>query len=111
MSHYPFWFTTINDILVLSTKQTSEDAIRTDDALQAFATMHRGVIFDMSDSDYCSSATLGACIHLHKMLSPLKRRLKLVTNNPEILEVLNISRVPLVQLLFPTIDEAVNSDW
>ena len=111
MAYYPLWFLTIDDILVLSTKPTSEDTIQTDDAFQTFATMHRGVIFDMSDVDYISSSMVGISIHLHKLLQPLRKRLKMVTSNPEIHDVMKITRTPVFQLLFSTVDEAVSSEW
>lgn len=111
MSYYPLWFTTNDDILVLSTTPTSDDTIRTDDALLAFATMHRGVVLDLRNMDYFSSSMIGAGIHLKKLLQPIKKRLKMVISNPEILETLKIAGITRLQLVFSTLDEAVKSNW
>ncbi|MBL8811000.1 MAG: hypothetical protein JNM43_12550 [Planctomycetaceae bacterium] len=111
MNPYPFWFSTIEDILVLSPNPTSEDTIRSDDAFVTFATMHRGVILDLSDIELVSSRVIGAHMHLRNLLYPLRKPLKLIINVPEILEVVKITRFTEFQLVFSTVEEAVNSKW
>ncbi len=117
MNHYPIWFSTVNEILVLSTDPVSEDTIRSDDSLQTFAAMHRGVILDLSGFEYLSSKLVGTMTTVHRLLMPLKKRLRFVINNQESIEILQVTGLRDVfsqldvPLIFDNLDDALNSDW
>ncbi|MEG8275381.1 STAS domain-containing protein [Streptomyces sp. AHA2] len=65
------------------------------------------LVLDLSQVDFCDSSALGAFVALHRSRTDAGRRFGLTGLQPEVLRILELTRLTTVLPLYGTVDDAL----